>query len=100
MKHSLHYGHTRAAAYLAYVTQAVVNNLGPLLFLTFNRQFNLSLGSLALLVTLNFAVQLVVDLGAVRFMDRIGYRAAAVGAHLFCTLGLLAMGILPFLMNP
>lgn len=100
MKRSLNYGHTRAAAYIAYVTQAIVNNLGPLLFLTFRRQFNLSLGSLALLVSLNFAVQLGVDLGAVRFMDRIGYRAAAVGAHLSCTLGLLAMGFLPFVMNP
>ncbi|MDR1058020.1 MAG: MFS transporter [Treponema sp.] len=100
MKTSLHYGHTRTAAYIAYITQAIVNNLGPLLFLTFRRQFNLSLGSLALLVSLNFAVQLGVDLGAVRFMDRIGYRAAAVGAHLSCTLGLLAMGFLPFVMNP
>jgi fucose permease len=85
---------------MAYITQAIVNNLGPLLFLTFHRQFSLSLSSLAFLVSINFAVQLLVDLGAVRFMDRIGYRAAAVGAHLSCTLGLLAMGTLPFVMNP
>jgi fucose permease len=96
----LHYGHTRAACYLGYVSQSIVNNLGPLLFLTFNRRFNVSLQNLALLVVLNFSVQLLVDLAAVHFVDRIGYRAAALAAHLCCAAGLCGMGILPFIMPP
>jgi fucose permease len=92
------YGHTRAACYLGYVSQAIVNNLGPLLFLTFNRQFDVSLQKLALLVILNFTVQLLVDLAAVHFVDRIGYRAAALAAHVFCAAGLCSMGILPFVL--
>jgi fucose permease len=94
----LGYGHTRAACYLGYVSQAIVNNLGPLLFLTFNRQFNVSLQNLAFLVILNFTVQLLVDLAAVRFVDRIGYRAAALAAHACCVAGLCGMGTLPFIL--
>jgi fucose permease len=94
----LGYGHTRAACYLGYVSQAIVNNLGPLLFLTFNRRFGVSLQNLAFLVILNFTVQLLVDLAAVRFVDRIGYRAAALAAHVFCVAGLCGMGILPFVL--
>ncbi|MDR1287301.1 MAG: MFS transporter [Treponema sp.] len=96
----LSYRHTVAACYAGYMTQAIVNNLGSLLLLTFQRQFDVSLGKLALLVSLNFTVQLLVDLAAVKFADRIGYRAAAVSAHVFCTAGLLLMGTLPFVMPP
>jgi fucose permease len=96
----LGYNHTRAACYLGYVSQAIVNNLGPLLFLTFNRQFNVSLGKLAFLVVLNFSVQLLVDLAAVHFVDRIGYRAAALAAHVCCAAGLCGMAFLPFVLPP
>ncbi|MDR2370619.1 MAG: MFS transporter, partial [Treponema sp.] len=92
----LSYRCTLLACYAGYITQAVVNNLGPLLFLTFQRQFSVSLGKLALLISLNFVIQLLVDLAAVKFVDRIGYRAAAVSAHIFCATGLVLMGILPF----
>jgi fucose permease len=88
--------HTLAACYLGYVSQAVVNNLGPLLFVTFQRQFNIGVGYLALLISLNFGIQLLVDLAAVHFVDRIGYRAGVIAAGLCCSLGLCAMGILPF----
>jgi MFS family permease len=94
----LSYRHTLAASYFGYITQAIVNNLGPLLFLTFQRQFGLSLNSLALLVSLNFGVQLLVDMLAVRHVDRIGYRAAALAASAFSTAGLVSMGILPFVL--
>ncbi|MDR2747471.1 MAG: MFS transporter [Treponema sp.] len=97
----LSYRHTLTACYLGYISQAIVNNLAPLLFLTFQRQFRISLSSLTLLITLNFGIQLAVDLAATRFVDTIGYRAAAVGAHIFCAAGLAAMGLLPFVMpNP
>jgi fucose permease len=95
---SLSYRHTLAASYLGYVSQAIVNNLAPLLFLTFQRQFDISLGRLALLISLNFTVQLLVDLASARFIDKIGYRIAAVGAHLLCGAGLLSMGFLPFIL--
>ncbi|MDR0636708.1 MAG: MFS transporter [Treponema sp.] len=94
----LSYRHTLTACYLGYVSQAIVNNLGPLLFLTFQRQFDISIGRLALLTSLNFGTQLLLDLAAARFVDRIGYRTAAVSAGVFCGVGLFAMGILPFVL--
>ncbi|MDR2305562.1 MAG: MFS transporter [Treponema sp.] len=90
---------TLAACYLGYGSQAIVNNLGPLLFVTFHRVFGIGLPSLALLVSMNFAIQLLVDLAAVRFVDRIGYRAAALAAQAFCAIGLFLLGFLPFLMS-
>jgi MFS family permease len=92
------YKHTLVASYFGYVTQAIVNNLMPLLFMTFQRQFAVSLGSLALLVSLNFGVQLLVDAVAVRFVDKIGYRAAALAASVFSTVGLVSLGVLPFVL--
>ena len=56
------YRHTLYASYLGYVTQAICNNLPPLLFVTFNERFGVSLGQLGLLVSINFAIQMLVDL--------------------------------------
>ena len=92
----LSYRYPSIASYFGYITQAIVNNLGPLLFLTFQRRFGVSLSSLTLLVSLNFGVQLLVDMAAVRHVDRIGYRAAAVAASIFSTVGLVSLGVLPF----
>ena len=89
------YKHTLLSSYLGYVTQAIVNNLAPLLFLTFQREWNVSLTDVALLISLNFIIQIAVDLIASAFADKVGYRAVAAGAHVFCVIGLISMGILP-----
>ena len=75
------YEHTIYASYIGYITQAIVNNFAPLLFLTFQRSFQLSLEQITLITTVNFLVQLCVDLISVRVVDRIGYRVSAVAAH-------------------
>ena len=81
------YQHTIYASYLGYVTQAIVNNFAPLLFLTFSREFSLTLDKITLITSLNFAIQLVVDLLSARFIDRIGYRKSVAAAHFFAFLG-------------
>lgn len=91
------YKKTLYASYLGYITQAIVNNLAPLLFLTFQRQFSVSLAKIALLITVNFGVQILTDLAACKFVDRIGYKPCIVAAHIFTTIGLIGMGTLPFL---
>lgn len=92
------YDHTIYACYLGYITQAIINNFAPLLFLTFRSSYGIPLEQITLLVTLNFGVQLVVDFLAARFVDQVGYRACVVAAHVFAALGLLSMGILPGLL--
>jgi MFS family permease len=89
------YKHTLYASYVGYITQAIINNLSPLLFVTFQREFNLSLELIGLLISLNFGTQILVDLAAVRFVDKIGYRKSAVIAHSASALGLISLGILP-----
>ena len=93
------YRHTQYACYLGYITQAIVNNLAPLLFVIFQDVFAISLEKITLLVTGNFCLQLLVDLVAARFVDKIGYRPCVVAAHLFAAAGLVGMGIFPRLFS-
>jgi fucose permease len=92
------YTHTLYASYLGYVTQAIVNNFAPLLFLTFQRQMGIPLEQITLLVTLNFTVQLTVDALSTRFVDKLGYRFCAVAAHVLAAVGLVGLGVLPSLL--
>ena len=63
------YNHTLNACYLGYITQAIVNNFAPLLFLTFQSTYEISLDKIALLVSFNFGVQLIVDLLAAKYVS-------------------------------
>ena len=98
---SLHnYNHTIYASYLGYISQAIVNNFAPLLFLTFRSELGLSLQSITLITTVNFLVQLGVDLISAKYVDKIGYRASLVIAHVCAALGLVGMAVLPRVMDP
>lgn len=96
---NLTYRHTQYASYLGYVTQAIVNNLAPLLFVIFQDQFVIPLHKITLLITTNFCFQLVVDFIAARIVDRIGYRPCIIAAHLFATAGLVGMAVLPHIFS-
>ncbi len=89
------YKHTLRASYVGHITQAIINNFTPLLFLTFQKQYSLSLSKITLLVAINFILQLIVDFAAASFVDRIGYRKCIIAAHLLCAVGLICLGILP-----
>ncbi len=95
MNRTLGYQHTIWASYLGYVTQAVVNNLAPLLFLIFQKWYGLSLDRITLLITVNFGVQLLVDLLSAAWIDRIGYKRGVVFAHICAALGISGMAVLP-----
>lgn len=94
----INYDRTIVACFTGYVVQAIVNNFVPLLFLTFNRQYDIPLSQITLLVTFNFGLQLAVDLLAVAFVDRIGYRISMVIAHLCASFGLIGLTFLPEIM--
>ncbi len=95
MRISKSYRATLTACFLGYVTQAISINLLPLLFVTFQREFAVSLEQLGLLITVSFLTQMAVDLFAMRFGDKIGYRAGSVIAQVCAFLGLLALSVLP-----
>ena len=94
------YNHTIFASYGGYITQAVINNFAPLLFLTFMADFDLTIDKITLITTINFAVQLAVDAIAVKVVDHIGYRPCIVAAHIFAVLGLAGLAIFPMVMPP
>lgn len=87
------YNHTIYASYIGYITQAIVNNFTPLLFLTFASDYQLSLSKITLITTINFLVQLSVDLLCARFVDKIGYRASIILAHLFAGAGFIGLAV-------
>ena len=89
------YDKTVTACFVGYIVQAIVNNFAPLLFLTFQRSYNIPLSQITLLVTFNFGIQLLVDLLSVGFVDRIGYRASMITAHLLSAAGLILLAVLP-----
>ena len=89
------YEHTIYASYVGYITQAIVNNLAPLLFLTFASTFDLSLAQITMITTINFMTQLLVDLICVKVVDKVGYRPSVIFAHVCAVLGLVGMAVLP-----
>ncbi|MCI5701037.1 MAG: MFS transporter [Lachnospiraceae bacterium] len=95
------YKHTIYASFIGYIVQAIVNNFVPLLFLTFQSEYGISLDKIALLTGMNFGVQLAVDLISAKFADRIGYRRCIIAAHIFSAAGLIGLTVLPdFLPDP
>lgn len=92
------YQKTIYACFVGYIVQAIVNNFVPLLFLTFHHTYGIPLSQITFLVTINFGIQLCVDLLSVKFVDQIGYRAAMVLAHGTAALGLVLLAILPDLL--
>lgn len=83
------------ACFIGHIVQAIVNNFVPLLFLTFHNQYGISMADITLLITINFGVQLFVDLVSAGFIDKIGYKVSVVLAHIFVATGLILLTILP-----
>ncbi len=92
------YNKTITACFVGCIVQAVVNNFTPLLFLFFQRSYHIPLSQITLLVTFNFGIQLMADLLSVGFVDRIGYRASMIMAHVLSAAGLILLTVLPELL--
>lgn len=92
------YKHTLAAGYISFITQATINNFAPLLFITFQKDWGITLGQLATISTYNFMVQLAADLISARYVDKIGARRLMVFAHISAALGFAGLGVFPFIL--
>lgn len=95
------YKKTVTACFIGYVVQAIINNFVPLLFVIFQTDYQIPLSQITLLITVNFLVQLAVDLLSAGLVDKIGYRISVVTAHAFCIAGIVSLTLLPELFrNP
>ncbi len=93
------YNKTLAACYLGFVTQAISANFAPLLFLTFKGTYGIGLEKIALIPLVFYLTQLLVDLGATKFADKIGYRICVVFSQVLSAAGLVLMAILPDILS-
>jgi len=93
------YKKTMYACFIGYIVQAVVNNFVPLLFVTFQNSYQISLSKITALITINFVIQLLIDMLSAGFIDKIGYRASVMIAHVFSAAGLILLTILPELFS-
>ena len=89
------YQKTLAACYLGYITQAIAANFAPLLFLTFQTAYGIPLDNIALIPIVFYLTQLLVDLGAAKFADKIGYRICMVASQAASATGLVLLAVLP-----
>ncbi len=96
---NLKYKKTLRACYLGYITQAITVNLSTLFFVIFRNDFGITYSEIANIILFTFVVQIVVDGIMVKLIYKIGYRAAAISAHIFAASGLLMLGILPFVIS-
>ena len=89
------YKKTLTACYLGFVTQAITANFTPLLFLTFRATYGIDFEKLALIPVAFYLTQLLVDMAAAKFADKIGYRLCVIGSQVLSSAGLLSLTILP-----
>ena len=89
------YTHTITACLCGSFIQAITLNFAPLLFLTFRSQYGVSLGKVGFLVTLNFGIQLFIDLIFSKLADRVSQRLSLVLAHVMSAVGLISLAFLP-----
>ena len=89
------YKKTTYACFIGYIVQAIVNSFVPLLFVTFQKTYQIPLTKITLLITINFVIQLLIDLLSAGFIDKIGYRASVVIAHICAAAGLVLLTVLP-----
>ena len=101
MPQSKNYQKTMYACFIGYIVQAVVNNFVPLLFVVFQDSYHIPLSQITALITINFLIQLGVDLLSAGVVDKLGYRTCVLIAHGCAAAGLVLLAFLPDLLpNP
>ena len=101
MSQSKNYQKTMYACFIGYIVQAVVNNFVPLLFVVFQDSYHIPLSQITALITINFLIQLGVDLLSAGVVDKLGYRTCVLLAHGCAAVGLVLLAFLPDLLpNP
>ena len=95
MSKQKNYKKTLIACYLGFVTQAISANFTPLLFITFISVYGITLEKIAMIPLVFYLTQLLIDLAATKFADKIGYRTCVVASQVLSAVGLALMAILP-----
>lgn len=87
--------HTIGFSCVGFFTQAITINVAPLLFVTFENEFNISLFKISVLIAISFATQFSMDFIAAKFSNIIKPRATAIFAHTCAAVGMISYSFLP-----
>ena len=98
MSEQPNYRKTLLACYLGFITQAISANFAPLLFLVFKSNYGIPLEKIALIPMVFYLTQLLIDIAATKFVDRIGYRICVVVSQVVSAVGLMLLAFLPELL--
>ena len=99
MTEKKNYRKTLVACYLGFITQAIAANFTPLLFVTFKNTYGIGFEKIALIPLVFYLTQLLIDLAATKFVDKIGYRICVVLSQILSAAGLVLMAVLPELFS-
>lgn len=94
------YNKTKIACYLGFITQAITSCFVPLLFLKFHNDYHISYGMIALIPTVFFITQIIIDLFCAKYVDKIGYRKSIIVSCIGAALGLFGLAFLPDIFDP
>ncbi len=92
------YKATIFASCIGYITQAIIINLFPLLFVRFTHEFKISLAEISILIFIGFSTQLLIDFIGSKYIIKLGYRKSMAIANIFSAAGLIAFAVLPSVM--
>ena len=95
----MNYKRTLITCYIGFITQAIVANFAPLLFLRFHNEYNIPLGKIALISAVFYITQIVVDILCAAIVDHIGYRKSVVVSQFLAGVGLIGLAVLPNLLS-
>ncbi len=93
------YKKTITASFLGCITQAIIVNFAPLMYMHFRSTLGVEVYEITLLIVVIFGIQLITDIVASKYVVKIGYRKCIVSAHLLCAVGFILMTILPYAMD-
>ena len=88
---------TKYACYMSNVSGAVIANLSPLLFLIFRESYGVSYTLLGLLVVINFATQLLIDLVFSFFTSKFNIKKTVRSMPIIAAFGLAFYAVMPML---
>jgi len=90
------YKRLKFACYTTNISQSIVANLSPVLFITFHNLYGISFSLLGLLVLINFFTQLLIDLVFSFFSHKFNIPVAVKITPLLTVIGLIIYALFPF----
>lgn len=99
MNEDINYKIIKIACYNGYLIQSIISTLTSILFIPLRQEYGLSYSKLSILVTINFIIQVFVDIIFGKLVDKYGFKLFAIIANIIIIIGQIIFGISPYIMN-